>query len=68
MTRMPGAHEGDILVRCSGQHYLLTMKLKFLGLLGAALLLSLFIYAGKNSSVNCVFCLILPPFKTLGQK
>lgn len=45
MTRMPGAHEGDILVRCTGQHYLLTMKLKFLGLLGAALLLSLFIYA-----------------------
>lgn len=45
MTRMPGAHEGDISVRRSGQHYLLTMKLKFLGLLGAALLLLLFIYA-----------------------
>lgn len=35
MTKIPGAHERDILVRCTGQHYLLTMKLKFLGLLGA---------------------------------
>lgn len=55
----------------SGQHHLLTMKLKLLGLSGAALaalLLSLFIYAWKNSSESCVFCPVLPPFKTLGQK